>query len=168
MVAQPSKGDPPHHLRSGGLPLHAYDELIRYSREYIDTAGSSQSSTESADRAAEIAYVVLRISKGDVRLRLGTLARKLGIAPRVLADRFRRHYGTTPKDSQIRLRIEWACDAIRSFPDRKIDSVAAESGYSDVADFNHTFRKYTGMSPRQFQEDCRSERDHIDLPDSTG
>ena len=147
--------------------MRAYDELIRYSREYMDAAGSSQSAAEPAERAAEIAYVVLRISKGDVRLRLGTLARKLGIAPRILADRFRQLYGATPKDSQIRVRIEWACHAMRTSPDRKVASIAAENGYSDIADFNHAFRKYMGVSPTQYREDCRSERDRINLPDST-
>jgi AraC-like DNA-binding protein len=151
-VARPSKGDSSERFRSGGLPLHAYEELIRYSREYLTTANGSHSTTEPGDRAAEVAYVVLRISKGDVRLRLGTLARRLGVASRVLANRFRRLYGATLKDYQIRLRIEWVCHTIRAFPDRKIASIAAESGYNDIADFNHAFRKYTGVSPRQYQE----------------
>jgi AraC-like DNA-binding protein len=143
--------------------LHAYDELIRYSREYLVAAGGSQLAPEPADRAAEIAYVVLRISKGDVRIRLATLAGKLRIELRVLSERFRQLYGTTMKDCQIRLRIEWACHAIRTFPYRKISSIAADSGYSDIADFNHVFRKYTGVSPRQYQQDWRKSQDATSL-----
>jgi AraC family transcriptional regulator len=135
--------------------LYAYEELIRYSREYLATADGSHATAEPADRAAEIAYVVLRISKGDVRLRLGTLARRLGVGSRVLANRFRRLYGATLKDYQIRLRMEWACSTIRAFPDRKIASIAAESGYNDIADFNHAFRKFMGISPRRYQKDFR-------------
>ena len=146
--------------------MRAYDELIRYSKEYLEATGSSPSSAGPVNHAAEIAYVVLRISKGDVRLRLGTLTRKLGVGPRALGERFRQLYGATPKDCQVRLRIEWACNTIRTFPDRKIASIAADSGYSDVADFNHAFRKFTGVSPRQYQESCRKARDETKLSDS--
>jgi AraC-like DNA-binding protein len=146
--------------------LRAYDELIRYSKEYLGATGSSPPSTEPVDYAAEIAYLVLRISKGDVRLRLGTLTRKLGVGSRALSERFHRLYGATLKDSQIRIRLEWACDTIRTFPDRKIASIAADSGYSDIADFNHAFRKYTGVSPRQYQENCRKVRHETKLSDS--
>ena len=163
MVARPSKGNPTHRLRSAGLPLAAYDELIRYSREYLEMTNASRSTERPVDRIAEITYLVLRLSKGNVRLRLGALARKLGIGSRVLTKRFRQLYGTTPKESQIRIRVEWACDAIQTFPDRKIGSIAADSGYSDVADFNHVFRKYTGMSPKQYQKDCRAARDRAHL-----
>jgi transcriptional regulator GlxA family with amidase domain len=164
-VAQPSNGPPSDHLRSEGLPQSAYDELIRYSREYLKAANGSHAALEPVDHAAEIAYLVLRISKGDVRLRLGTLAHRLNVEPRTLGERFRRLYGATPKDCQIRLRIEWACSTIRTFPDRKIGSIAAESGYSDIADFNHVFRKYVGISPRQYQEECQRAADQAELTD---
>jgi AraC-like DNA-binding protein len=55
---------------------------------------------------------------------------------------------------------------MQTSPDRKIASIAADSGYSDIADFNHVFRKYTGVSPRQFQEDCRRTRDSTKASDS--
>ena len=159
MAAQHLNGYRSDRLRSGGLPLRAYDELIRYSGEYLSAADGPDSATKPLDRVAEIAYLVLRISKGDVRLRLGTLASKLGVGSRVLGDRFRQLYGSTLKDCQIRIRIEWACHTIRTFPDRKISSVAADGGYSDIADFNHVFRKYTGVSPRQYQVDCQRSDD---------
>jgi transcriptional regulator GlxA family with amidase domain len=147
--------------------LRAYDELIRYSREYLAKASPFRSAPEPADLAAEIAYVVLRLSKGDVRLRLGTLARKLGVGQRFLGARFRQLYGSTMKDCQIRLRIEWACQTMRTFPDRKIGSVAADAGYSDIADFNHAFRKYTGVSPKQYQEEHQRAHDPTTLADSS-
>ncbi|HZP04578.1 MAG TPA: helix-turn-helix transcriptional regulator [Terracidiphilus sp.] len=146
--------------------MHAYDELIRYSSEYLDATNGSRAATDPAHRAAEIAYLVLRISKGDVRLRLGTLARKLGIASRALGAHFRELYGTTLKDSQIHLRIKWARHLMHIHPERKITSIAAESGYSDVADFNHVFRKYTGMSPRQYRDDCRKAQESNGPDDS--
>ncbi len=167
MVARLSKGPPSYRLRSGGLPLRAYDELIRYSREYAAASGRSALAGKTMDPIVEVVYLVLRLSKGDVRLRLGTLARKLGVESRVLNQRFQALYGATPKDCQIRFRMEWVCNAIRTSPERKIGSVAADSGYSDVADFNHAFRKYIGVSPRQFQEACRRTRTAAPLPDTT-
>jgi transcriptional regulator GlxA family with amidase domain len=131
-----------------------YDQLIRYVREYGNASGFGSLATERACRAAEILYLIIRIAKGDVRLRLRTLAGKLGAEPRVLGDCFRKLYGTTPKTYQIRVRIEWACHAISSQPRRKLESIAADAGYADMADFNHIFRKRTGMSPRQYQTYC--------------
>jgi len=150
-------------VRSGGLPVQVYDELIRYSCEHAKTFNSPPSITEGGDKAAEVAYFVLRISKGDVRLRLGVLARKLGLKHRSLVERFRKLYGTTPKDCQIRLRIEWVCHAIRTYPDRKLSSIAADAGYNDTADFNHVFRKYTGLSPREYQRNHRRAENSSDL-----
>jgi AraC-like DNA-binding protein len=166
VVARTSKGLSSRHLRSGGFPLRAYDELIRYSKEYAAATGGSPPEAEPLNRAAEIAYLVLRLSKGDVRLRLEMLASKLGVQSRILSKRFHELYGATPKEYQIRIRIEWACDAIRTSPDRKIGSIAADSGYSDIADFNHVFRKYTGVSPKQYQVECRRVHDPARLADS--
>jgi AraC-like DNA-binding protein len=165
VVTRSSKGDSSRRLHPGGLPLRAYDELIQYSKEYAAATGSSPSATKLLDRAAEITYLVLRFSKGDVRLRLGTLARKLGVGSRNLSKRFHELYGATPKNCQIRLRIEWATNAIRTSPDRKIGTIAADCGYSDIADFNHAFRKYMGVSPNQYREMCRRANDPTKLAD---
>jgi transcriptional regulator GlxA family with amidase domain len=145
--------------------VRAYDELIKYSEEYTAATGDSPSATKPLDRAAEITYLVLRLSKGDVRLRLGALARKLGVGSRVLSRRFHELYGATPKDCQIRFRVEWASDAIRTSADRKIATIAADCGYSDIADFNHVFRKFTGVSPKQYREMCRKADDTTKLAD---
>jgi transcriptional regulator GlxA family with amidase domain len=42
-----------------------------------------------------------------------------------------------------------------SQPDRKIESIAAEAGYSDISDFNHFFHKQTGISPSRYREERR-------------
>jgi AraC-like DNA-binding protein len=143
--------------------VQVYDDLIKYSCEYAKTFNSAPTITEHGDKAAEVAYFVLRISKGDVRLRLGILARKLGLKHRSLVERFRKLYGTTPKDCQIRLRIDWVCNAIRTYPDRKLSSIAADAGYNDTADFNHVFRKYTGVCPREYQRRHRHVENSSDI-----
>jgi AraC-like DNA-binding protein len=73
----------------------------------------------------------------------------------MLTSGFKRLFGSTPKAHQIQTRIAWVCHAISSQPDRKIESIASEAGYSDIADFNHFFHKQTGMSPRQYQEESK-------------
>jgi AraC-like DNA-binding protein len=141
------KGD-----RTGGLTNENYDALIRFATEYADRIGGFASSRdEPIVRAAETMQLVLRLSKGDVRLRLGKLARRLGVAPRTVSTAFRKLYGTLPKDFQLKVRVEWICDTIAQNPDRKIDSIAAEAGYNDLSDFTHLFRKHKGMSPSEYR-----------------
>jgi transcriptional regulator GlxA family with amidase domain len=152
-MERPAEGTSSHPQRARGFPPEAYDQLIKFATEYGNACGFS-SSAQRAERAAEITYLVNRLSKGDVRLRLRTLARTLGVEPKVLGDGFPKLYHTTPKTYQIRVRIEWACNAISMQTARKLESIAAETGYSDVADFNHFLRKHIGMSPRQYQQQC--------------
>ncbi len=141
-------GDSARSLSTG-----TYDALIRFATEYAERTGSFVSAgDEPLLRAAETLQLVLRLSKGDVRLRLGKLSGRLGIAPRTLATAFRKLYGTLPKDFQLKVRVDWICDTIARNPKRKIDSIAAETGYNDLSDFTHLFRKHTGMTPSEYRD----------------
>lgn len=50
--------------------------------------------------------------------------------------------------------------------DRKIITIALETGFGDLAHFNRTFRRIAGMSPTQFRRTARSES--TNTPDSPG
>jgi transcriptional regulator GlxA family with amidase domain len=150
-VARPPESKSSAPQPSRGFPPDQYDQLIKYATNYANTAGFSSPAAQRVGRAAEITHLIIRLVKGDVRLRFGTMARKLRVNPRVLRDSFRRLYGPTPKTYQIQVRIEWVRNAIASQPDRKLESIAADVGYSDFADFTHFFYRQTGSSPRQYQ-----------------
>jgi methylphosphotriester-DNA--protein-cysteine methyltransferase len=147
-----ANGQSEHRVRLTTLPALVYDQLIEHAVQYNEACEPSSPESPKADRAAKVAYTVLRHSKGNVQLRLSTLADKLGIDIRTLREVFRKLYRVAPKTYQVRIRTHWACHALRSEPERKIESIAADLGYRDIADFNHLIHRHTGLSPREYQK----------------
>jgi hypothetical protein len=74
------EGKAPNSRSSQELPSEAYDHLIRFATQYGRAAGNRSSEGHLAERSAEIAYIVIDISKGDARVRLRRLADKLGVS----------------------------------------------------------------------------------------
>jgi hypothetical protein len=68
--------------RSRGLATQAYDPPIKYAAICFSGTGFVSRDHPQADRAAEIARIVIQVLKGDVRLRVTALAGKLGIEGR--------------------------------------------------------------------------------------
>ncbi len=140
------------------LPDPAYDQLILFAKNYsIRTNAAPNPDRSEGEKAAEFVQIIFRMTKGDVRVRLGALADKLGVTRRRLSTSFQRLYGSHPKEYQLNIRIEWVCNAISHDPSRKIESIAAEVGYTDLADFNHIFRKRVGASPQAYQMRAKAE-----------
>lgn len=48
------------------------------------------------------------------------------------------------------VRFQTAVDLLRE-PDIKLIEIAAELGYTDAANFTHAFKRWTGISPREFR-----------------
>jgi len=141
-----------HRHRIKPLSALVYDQLIKHATQYNEACEPSPQDGPKTDQTAKVAYTVIRLSKGNVRLRLNILADKLGTDGRTMRDAFRRLFRVAPKTYQIRIRTQWACHALRSEPGRKIDSIAADIGYTDIADFNHLIHRHTGLSPREYQQ----------------
>jgi len=80
---------------------------------------------------------------------LEQLARRLNISPRTL----RRHLsteGTSYKNLVRDMRREKAMDLLDR-TDCPIERIAIELGYSDVPNFYHAFKKWTGVTPSEYR-----------------
>ncbi len=77
------------------------------------------------------------------------LAEHVGIGYELFRKAFRKQIGCSPWEFHLRARIEQACTLLT---DRSIMSVAEELGYSDLSAFSRQFKRYVGMSPRQWQQ----------------
>ena len=81
---------------------------------------------------------------------LGQLASEVGVHPVHLARTFRSVYRCSPGEYVRRLRVEAACWHLRtsSLP---ICEVALLTGFSDQSHLTRTFRRLTGVTPREFR-----------------
>ena len=64
---------------------------------------------------------------------------------------FKRDTGTTINDYITRIRIEKAIEMLKD-PGIKLYDICYAVGYSDPSYFSKVFKKYTGLSPKQYKE----------------
>lgn len=93
-------------------------------------------------------------------IRLEELASNFGHCSRTLNLLFRSATGTTIIHYLIRLRIEKAQRLLR-LSSLEVTEIALETGFCDCQHFSRTFRKYSGMSPRQYRSQSLHQGSHL-------
>ena len=133
------------------MPATAYEDLIRMARNL--RAASEVSPMNKGEVAASTALAVLHLCDGNVLLKVGSLARRLGVDLHTLTRGFQAlKYPSPPKEMQLRIRSEAARHMLRDDRDRKIDSIASELGYQNLGAFSKFFQKQNGISPFEFRK----------------
>jgi AraC family transcriptional regulator len=92
-------------------------------------------------------------------LTLDRIAGSVGVHPSHLARVFRRAHGCTVGDYLRNLRIEFACDRLRT-TDASLVEIALAAGFSDQSHFSKTFKRQTGMSPAIFKKSFRARKSY--------
>lgn len=85
-------------------------------------------------------------------LTLTELSRKLGVNANVLSYVINQSQGCNFNDLINRHRVEAVKTKLAERTDEPLLSIALESGFNSKATFNRAFKKFTGLSPREFQE----------------
>ena len=98
-----------------------------------------------ARRATE----VLR-SRLDGGVRLSVLARECGMSVSHFARSFRVTFGVSAHRWLLQRRVEVAKSLMLASADPLVD-IALQSGFSDQAAFNRTFRQFMGTSPGRWR-----------------
>ncbi|MDO5131845.1 MAG: AraC family transcriptional regulator [Eubacteriales bacterium] len=88
------------------------------------------------------------------RIRVNELAAKIGISRSYLVRLFRDHYGISPQEYLIRLRMIHATECLLLTGD-SIGNIAMESGYPDPLAFSKIFKQRFGVSPSVYREQNR-------------
>jgi AraC-like DNA-binding protein/quercetin dioxygenase-like cupin family protein len=78
------------------------------------------------------------------------LARLAHLSPSQFQRSFKREFGLTPVRFLARLRVEEACALLRN-PRLKLADVARDCGFGSPSFFSTQFKRFTGMSPREFR-----------------
>lgn len=95
-------------------------------------------------------------------IRVTELADRAYMSPRNFARRFRAVTGDTPIRYLHRLRINEARRLLES-SGRTVNAVCTEVGYEDLPFFRRLFKRYTGVSPKEYaQRYASAAADHYD------
>lgn len=84
-------------------------------------------------------------------LSLKEIAEKSGFSTSRFSLLFKRHYQSSPIDYFIKLRMQRACQYLKTSP-MKVREVAEQLGYDDAYYFTRLFTRVVGMSPRQYRK----------------
>ena len=82
-------------------------------------------------------------------LTLSLIAQQVGVHPVHLAREFRRHYQLTVGEFIRKRRVEYACQQL-STSNRPLADIAMAAGFSQQSHFSKTFKRFTGMTPKQY------------------
>lgn len=81
------------------------------------------------------------------------LAQVSALSPGYYCKLFKELYGLTPFDYLNRYRVRQACEKLTNSHLSTLDILYA-CGFNNASYFNRQFRKYTGMTPRQYRNRC--------------
>jgi AraC-like DNA-binding protein len=82
---------------------------------------------------------------------LAGLARQACMSPYHFLREFKRAVGTSPHQFVLAQRLRRAASKLRHSDDPVL-SIAVESGFSDLSEFNRRFRRVLGVTPRAFRK----------------
>ena len=107
--------------------------------------------TQSIRRINQIKQVLEYIETSYAEsLSLNTLSSSVGMSPKYFCQFFKTTTGHSPIDYLNRYRIERACDLLRLGNLTFID-IAENTGFHDLSYFIKMFKKYKGITPKQYQ-----------------
>jgi len=89
----------------------------------------------------------------DPSLTLTDLTRAVGVNSTVLSHLINKGFEKNFNDFINEYRINEVKSRLRATDDETMLAIAFESGFNSKATFNRAFKKFTGRTPREFQED---------------
>ena len=103
------------------------------------------------ESASWVGTIRERLSE-DASLRIGDLAKTVGLHPSWVGSAYRQATGEKPQETAARHRVERAACLLRE-TDESCAAVAYEAGFCDQSHMNRTFRRLLGRSPADVRED---------------
>lgn len=114
--------------------------------------GVTGTETEIGNKRIDNIKEALKLIENEYNLSditLGKLSKTCGMSPRYFCEFFKEMTGHTPIDYLNRFRIETACNML-SASGVNVTEAAFACGFNDISYFIRTFKKYIGMTPKQY------------------
>jgi AraC-like DNA-binding protein len=119
--------------------------------EAMTLATQASSRPESSSESRQLARVLDRLHERFAEsIRIEELCSVASLSARSLHRLFMRHLGENVSDYLSRVRIGRACMLLVE-TDRPISVIAAETGFSNLSNFNRRFRDARQMTPKAFR-----------------
>ena len=103
---------------------------------------------------AGVAAAGAALTPPDAALTTAQLCERLGVGRRQAERRFRSSTRVSPKQFAGVARFQLVRDGIWNHPAQSLASLAVAAGYADQPHMTREFRRYAGVTPRQFAQWC--------------
>jgi len=104
-------------------------------------------------KAVEMAAVMAKLYRK--KLKVEDLARRVSLHPVYAMALFKREFGLTMVQFLNRHRV-WHAQKLLAVSSEKVISIALESGFGSLSQFNAVFRELCGTTPREFRAATRT------------
>lgn len=104
---------------------------------------------------AALAYIDKNLSQ---RITLQDAAAAAMLSPSYFSALFKSYTGYSLIDYTNAKRIELASKILLSNPSSSVSEIAMQVGFNNISNFNRTFRKYAGCTPREFISNTRNSK----------
>ncbi len=136
-----------------GFELSARATFIRFIVFLLRSLNRVKSSQlKTTDSNSVITRTIYYINRNfHKQLTLNSLAKTAGVSVSTLSRSFRETTGDSPIDYLGKVRAGKAQFEL-THTDKPISQIAVELGYCDSSYFSRSFRRFTGMSPREYRK----------------
>lgn len=97
-----------------------------------------------------LCHAVEQLVRTRGRAAVEDIAGEMGYTPRHLQRIFLEAFSFGPKRLGQYIRLQNVTDILRRFPERRLKDVAEQAGYSDQSHFQREFKRFAGMTPKEF------------------
>ncbi len=131
------------------LDILSQDFRLNPARTEVDSSGKYDSRIRQIEEYLGSHY--------HTSVSLPDLSDYLHLTPQYVSKFFRKNFGSSFSGYLNHIRMEHAVRDIR-YTDRSITDIAFASGFINVSTFNRNFRAEYGMSPKQYRENLRKQK----------
>ncbi len=119
-----------------------------YGKRYLENLTEDVRGTGNGDLLEEAENYISRNLQEDISIE--ELAAQMGVSATHLGRLFKKKNGCTLIDYVIQKRIGLAQELLKD-PGLSVSTVAFKSGYNNYSYFTKSFKKITGMTPREYR-----------------
>ena len=131
-------------LKISSFAYEFLDKLMENSDHYMERKPNSQIYVERA--ADYIEHYVYR------KVTVEEIAKYVNVDRSYLSSIFKEYTGLSPQKYIMDIKMKTACEYLLS-TDYDITYIAQSVGYEDLFVFSHAFKKYMGVSPKEYRKE---------------